>query len=1226
MHRTDEKGTQMTRLRVSGKKPSFATGFFATLRAFLRGYGSGASSSLRTRLALASLLATLGALALAAAPSLAARGHVFEGKTIGSKGSGPGQFEEPSGVAVNEATGYVYVIDTKNNRVEYFSAAGKFEHQFNGTEIDGLPAGLGKEAPAKFSFPAGEPEAETSGIAIDNSKDPADPSKGDVYVADVGNKTIDKFTATGQYIGQITGTPEIGNFRGLDGVAVDTHGELWTSEETELYHDGVDNFDNASVNKFISFRNTTTAKGPVKAGLAVDSRDDLYVHNGFYSITNYIAEYSGTEVTTVSGPIIYGKILNEAVDGEPPSGVAVELSSDDVYVDNVGTVARFDAKGHELERLVVPGGRGGGVAVSSSAQTLYVADAVAGVVVVGSPEPPGPPTVQAGGGSVSDVTATSAVFAAEVNPRSELGEESTSYRFEYGPCVGGTGSCASSPYEQSAPVPEGRLASNYVVDTVTARPEDLQPHTVYHFRVVAHNSHAGTPGHPGVAEGEELVFTTQATGVFSLPDGRVWELVSPPDKHGALVGGGAGLQASVGGDAITYLASSPTEAQPPGNGSGVQVLSTRGGGGSSWSSRDIGPPHEVASGVGPGIGNEYRFFSEDLSFGVLQPFGAFVPSLSGEASEQTVFLRSDFPAGDSGEPCVHSCYRPLVTGAAGFANVPPGIEFGEASQCHGVICGPYFESASSDLSHIVLSSKFGLTEGSSGGLYEWTAGKLTSVGSGQIGSGGGSGANFLRHTVSDDGSRILFVGGSEGLEGFLMRDTVTSSTVKLDAVQGGSGQGTASPVFQGASSDGSRVFFTDEQRLTANSGVVDGKPDLYECEIVEVAGKHECKLTDLTPLGPGNESGDVRGRVTGVSEDGSYVYFVANGVLAAGAQPGTCEGSGSPPPAGATCNLYVFHNGTIGLVAILSAGDDNAWGGTGHDPRNVTARVSPDGRWLAFMSQRSLTGYDNRDALSGKPDLEVFLYDAEPGSGARALVCASCNPTGARPHGIEAPSGFLKSNAWVAAEVPAWTQVKDHTELYQSRYLSDSGRLFFNSYDTLVPQDTNGTVDVYQYEPSGVGDCTSASPTLGVASGGCAGLISSGSSFEESVFLDASGSGNDVFFLTLAKLSSRDFDTSIDVYDARVGGGEPLPQPLPACEGDACQSPVQAPNDQTPGSLTYQGPGNPAPSPSVTTKKTSKKTLRCAKGKKPTHGKCVKSKKKKARKARRASREGRTKS
>ena len=60
-----------------------------------------------------------------------------------------------------------------------------------------------------------------------------------------------------------------------------------------------------------------------------------------------------------------------------------------------------------------------------------------------------------------------------------------------------------------------------------------------------------------------------------------------------------------------------------------------------------------------------------------------------------------------------------------------------------------------------------------------------------------------------------------------------------------------------------------------------------------------------------------------------------------------------------------------------------------------TARVSPDGQWLAFMSELPLTGYDNHDAVSGKPDEEVYLLRRA----GWALVCASCDPTGARPHG-----------------------------------------------------------------------------------------------------------------------------------------------------------------------------------------------------------------------------------
>ncbi len=78
------------------------------------------------------LCALAGTLAFATAPALAARGHVF-GSQFGGTGSGDGQLDGPEGVAVNEATGRVYVTDSKNNRVEYFSAAGVYEGQFNGS-------------------------------------------------------------------------------------------------------------------------------------------------------------------------------------------------------------------------------------------------------------------------------------------------------------------------------------------------------------------------------------------------------------------------------------------------------------------------------------------------------------------------------------------------------------------------------------------------------------------------------------------------------------------------------------------------------------------------------------------------------------------------------------------------------------------------------------------------------------------------------------------------------------------------------------------------------------------------------------------------------------------------------------------------------------------------------------------------------------------------------------
>ena len=161
----------------------------------------------------------------------------------------------------------------------------------------------------------------------------------------------------------------------------------------------------------------------------------------------------------------------------------------------------------------------------------------------------------------------------------------------------------------------------------------------------------------------------------------------------------------------------------------------------------------------------------------------------------------------------------------------------------------------------------------------------------------------------------------------------------------------------------------------------------------------------------------------------------------------------------------------------------------------------------------------------------------------------------------------------------------DSDQLYQPRFLSDSGRLFFDSNDALVPQDVNGTQDVYEYEPVGVGGCSAASATFGERSGGCVGLISSGSSSEESAFLDASETGGDVFFLTSARLASQDYDNALDVYDAHecsvaVACYPPAPVSPPACTtGDACKA---APTPQpsifgSPSSATFSGAGNVGP-------------------------------------------------
>ena len=156
--------------------------------------------------------------------------------------------------------------------------------------------------------------------------------------------------------------------------------------------------------------------------------------------------------------------------------------------------------------------------------------------------------------------------------------------------------------------------------------------------------------------------------------------------------------------------------------------------------------------------------------------------------------------------------------------------------------------------------------------------------------------------------------------------------------------------------------------------------------------------------------------VLGASADARRVYFISDGGLylhEAGAgstylAPGGGV-SGNPSPIAAAANEH-------------------------------SAEVSADGRHLVFTSTASLTGYDNADVSEGKAAAEVYIYDAENST----LSCASCNPTGARPHARVVPLRTL----WAAATIPT-----TNTDLYLTpRVLAEDGsRLFFESFDALLP-------------------------------------------------------------------------------------------------------------------------------------------------------------------------------
>ena len=358
--------------------------------------------------------------------------------------------------------------------------------------------------------------------------------------------------------------------------------------------------------------------------------------------------------------------------------------------------------------------------------------------------------------------------------------------------------------------------------------------------------------------------------------------------------------------------------------------------------------------------------------------------------------------------------------------------------------------------------------------------------------------------------------------------------------------------FWAASPDGSRAIFSVPLGETVEGGLFEYTyhPETEEGSVSKIAGESD--------------------GVLGSSQNLDRLYFASEEAIAGSGTNGEGDSASEGQP-----NVYLREGGSVRFVATLAKGDiSTGGGGSGFPspvawvPRDHIARTSADGLHLAFVSAGKLTGYDNTDASSGEADREVYVYDAESGK----LVCASCNPSGAAPAGanLATENKALPTAAWI----PGW-----QFQLYPRRPLSEDGnRLFFNSVDPLSLRDTNGAQDVYEWEAPGTGDCTSSNPSFSSQNEGCINLISSGKSPRDSEFVDASEDGSDVFLRTEESLSERD-DGLIDIYDARVGGGEAPPEAAPpACEGDACQSVPAPPRFPDPGSSSFEGPANPTAS------------------------------------------------
>ena len=1071
--------------------------------------------------------------------------------SFGGPGSGNGQFGRelfsgPAGIAVDPATGDVYVVDRANDRVEKFGSSGAYISQFNG---NATPAG-------GFSSP--------SSVTVD-------PNNGDVYVLDAGHDVVDKFDSAGNLVtafatnGALDGvaTPAsrfafaLSSNEPLPGLVVDASGRLYVADAG----DGVlDEF--SSGGEYQGQLGAGTVGAPAAVALdsvgevfVVDSSDESIVE--FDSAGSPLAGFPAGTTRTVRGiasstdgkrlylstlapffseltpVLILAQVTLPDVVTAPASGVSQisatirgAVSPDGVQLTDCHFLytddADFKANGYSGPGskappcLPTPGSipaDHGEHAVTAdlsglAPNTTYHFRLVA-ANASGSNDgqdrtftTPGPPSVDAT--SVRDVGATEAILAARINPE----RFATTYRFEYG---------ATTAYGASDPVPDGALGSGSSDQQAVTAVTGLLPGTAYHYRVVAGSAQGTTlgPDHtfttyppptpPSGCPNERLREENNST---ALPDCRAYELVTPSEKDG----NGVGLPkeqpdafVAAGGGRVEYAPDTTGSFGDATNALSGRFVASRGPGG--WESTYVALPtsaHPELSDAAVAVGA-----SGDLSRIFYQTTTSLDPLDQNNATD--VYAR----------------------------NADRSVSW--ISQNGTVSTAPVsseFAAASNDGSHALFQTTQTLTPPAQSlhagnELYERigeetnlvavrTDGSLISAcgaiaGSGRSETYGGT----LAGSISGDGSRVFFEspdprgsgdpscspaqGGTQPVELYVRQDG--SSTTEISLSQRASTVGTPAPdgvTFRGAASDGSRVLFTSPDLLTGDAALQPGELEaLYAYDLGTGALEFIASGVPMT----------ARGGSPMISADATHIYLL-----------GSVPGKG---PSGR--GLYLWDQGTVSYISPAPVEQAEA-----STQVPLDARASADGSALAFTAAQNLTGYDSQGRA------EIYLYRASDSS----LVCISCDPTGSTP-----PSALWP---YAAPDFGGAVEVDPGRALSQA-VTSDGNAVFFETPIPLVARDTNigpypscvhlasiftTGCDVYEYENGSVH------------------LVSSGTG-ASSHLVGISSDGSDVIINTTNALVPEDRDGGYgNLFDARVGGGFSFARPAAPCAGEGCRSPV----------------------------------------------------------------------
>jgi hypothetical protein len=1205
---------------------------------------SGQAVTSRSRFALqAAVAGSLLALACLgiASPALASKGVIGFFGTQSAEPALGGTFNDPRGVAINQATGDIYVVDSGNNRVQRFDSSATFLSAWGRDVIQsGKPGDLGDayelctiaadcKAGSRGTLadgPGGE-LAGPQGIAIDQAT-------GNVYVTEQNNRRVSEFSAGGVFLrtfgwdvetGGVT-TFEIctvaanckrgatggegGEFGGIEtgGIAVGPGAHVYVADP---FNSRVQKFTAEGV--FVAAygwdvvpaekpgdigtglescpASASASAGDCKAGVPGSGLGQFSEHQPQRIAvdstgTVYTVESTGNERVQRFNPAMTSASVfaEAALSGFPgPTEITADPESDHVYVvkpcspetcpdatvGNELRIKEFESSGAQVDTHAIGAGLEtiSGLGVAAKSGTLYASSTTGGqrIYEIGTPSPP-----VATMGPVDNVSGTSADFHGEVNPTGLK----TGYHFEYRPDDSSTWT--------SVPVVDLDAGNGNVAVPVAQSVNGLVGSTLYHVRLVATKRYALGDAVAASATSTEMTFTTlpsaprvqnmaatQITDTTATLTASINPANEPTSYHFEYGTSDCSANtctsvplpdANIGSGGADVLVAKELTGLQPGATYHFRVVATNPTGVTKEDDKTFTTYPIVGKGLPDGRGYELVTPSDTN--------GLFPRSFIGAGGGRNNF--STPLASPSGESVVFDTEGGL-----------PGTEGNGSVDAYEAVRGPGGWS-----SHVISPSGGQTEQPGPGGLSAdhayafWESGNSGSL------ALGGLDTSYMRRP---NGAFEMFGQGSLGVDPAAEAKLITPGAghvifatgvfgpaVKLEedapeaplgAVYDRTPSGThvvsllpnditpaASALYQGASADGSAVAFKVEGTLyerlegTRTLEVASGNPTFagisrnggrvfyFRSDGSENPARGDIFAFDVdseatTPIATGGGA-----IVANISTDGSHVYFISTHQL---------DGESGVPGAD---NLYVWDGSTVRFIATLDPADLTAFDPNGlvnlatwtssvvgaaldenHGPVNDPSRTTPDGTFIVFQSHASPTPYDTNGHS------EIYLYD-DAGSG--SLTCVSCNPTGAPASSDAELQGFRGG-----APTNALSQIQNVTD--------DGSAVFFQSEEALVPGDRDGKTDVYEWK------------------GGRVFLISSGRSNGTPDFLyGMTPDGHDVFFETRDALLPEDRSGGTGaIYDARIGGGFEGSEKSPCVVEDNCQgAPMSAPLLSIPGS------------------------------------------------------------